>query len=243
MLWRAVLVVVAAARAMETATLRLRYFDARGAAELSRVMLHAGGVDFEDERWSIDFDEGMRAPGFEAAKAAGGLDANLGRAPVLDAGNGVVVGQSRAIERFVARRCGFLGGDDAFAAARIDCVAEHVRDVQAAQRDKGFSPFSQKTAAERDAARDEWYATDLPAWLAKLDGAVGGGGFAVGGKRSYADFALWALLRDGVRDAADDAAATADALAKAPNLRAIVDAVEGDAAVAAWVARRPATRF
>ena len=122
-------------------------------------------------------------------------------------------------------------------------VAEHVRDVQNAQREKGFSKFSQKSDEDRAAARKEWYGIDLPSWLERLEKAVDGSGFAVeAAGRSYADFAVWALLRDTVREG-DDAADVAKALVDAPHVRSIVDAVEEEAAVRAWVAERPKTRF
>ena len=70
-----------------------------------------------------------------------------------------------------------------------------------------------------------------------------GSGFAVeAAGRSYADFAVWALLRDTVREG-DDAADVAKALVDAPHVRSIVDAVEEEDAVRAWVAERPKTRF
>jgi len=237
------LVAIASTRAAVTKPkgLKLKYFDARGAAELSRVMLRYASVDFEDERWQIDFAAGMKTPAFEEAKAAGALAANLNRAPVLETAGGTI-GQSKAIERFVARTCGLMGGDEV-AAARVDAVAEHVRDVQNAQREKGFSKFSQKSDEDRAAARKEWYGIDLPSWLERLEKAVDGSGFAVeAAGRSYADFAVWALLRDTVREG-DDAADVAKALVDAPHVRSIVDAVEEEAAVRAWVAERPKTRF
>lgn len=235
---------VAAAKPSKTSMkVRLRYFDARGAAELSRVMLKYASVDFEDERWAIE-EPGMKAPGFHAARGEGGLAANLGRAPVLDAGENTI-GQSRAIERYVARTYGLMGGGDEVGAARVDAFAENCRDVASAKRDKGFHAFSAKDDAGKQAARAEWYAEDLPAWLAKLEEACDGAveGFSVGETRSYGDFALWSLLADAVRGDADDAAATAVALAMTPKLAAVVCAVEGDARVATWVADRPETRF
>jgi len=228
--------------ARATSKLKLKYFDAKGAAELTRVMLRWSGTDFEDERWAIDFENGMKAPGFETAKANGELSSNLNRAPVLEV-NEMVIGQSKAIERFVARRCGLLGGDDV-AGARVDCVAEHVRDVATAQRDKGFSPFSRsKSDEEKAAAREEWFSSDLPSWLGRLDAAVDAGGRAVAAAGlSYADFCIWKLLRDDVREG-PDAEAVAAVLEKMPNLLAIVEAVESEAAVQEWVEVRPKTRI
>ena len=86
--------------------------------------------------------------------------------------------------------------------------------------------------------------TDLPSWLSRIEAAIGASattGYAFG-ERSYADFALWAALKDSVRGGPDEAATLA-ALENAPKLRAIVDAVDLEPAVDAWLKRRPVTRF
>lgn len=215
------------------APLKLRYFDARGAAELTRTLLHYGDMEFEDERWTIDFDKGFKSIGFEAAKISGELASNLNRAPVLMVGD-TVLGQSRAIERYVARECGLLGNDSQ-TCALIDAITEHVRDVRDAQRMKGFSPFTRdKTDEQKAAAKKDWFEVDLPAWLAKLEAVVGDAGFAVAGERSYADFVIWGTFVDSVRD---------DPPVLPPKLAAICQSVEAEPKVAAWVAKRPVTRL
>ncbi|KAJ1457755.1 hypothetical protein M885DRAFT_514810 [Pelagophyceae sp. CCMP2097] len=245
----AALLAPAAARALSAASsaapaaLRVRYFDARGAAELTRVLLEYGGVEYEDERWSIDFAAGMKSDGFLAAKAAGELAQNLGRAPVLVVG-GAALGQTKAMERYVARLTGLFGAGE-LEAAQIDALAEHVRDVKDAQRIKDFSMFSKQAADDKARRRAEWFETDLPSWLARIEAALDANaapGYGLGAKRSYFDFTLWAAMCDSVR-AGEDEAATAAALVAAPKLRAIVEAVDLEPAVQAWVARRPATRF
>lgn len=226
---------------------RLKYFDARGAAETVRVLLALGGEDYEDTRYAITpgtFD----APAFAAAKEAGELAANLNRAPVLvvrnDNDDVVTIGQSRAMERFLARRFGLLGTSET-EAALVDCVAEHCRDVRDAAQRKGFSAFARdKTDEEKAAARREWFGTDLPALLTKIEEAVrctsGAPGCAVGSALSYADVTLWALLRDG---APADAEETTAAAVGCDTLNAVADTVAGHASVKKWLEERPVNMF
>lgn len=239
---RVLMICAVASAGLSPPPLKLSYFDARGAAETTRVLLEFAGVDFDDERWEILFESNaMKTPGFITAKAAGELDSNLGRAPILTVGD-VALGQSKAIERYVASTCGLLG-PDALTAALVDCLCEHVRDVEAARLMKGFGPFARGTDAEKADARDDWYSTDLPAWLFKIERVVAAGGFSVAAAgRSYADFALWALLRDSTRSG-DDAELLPAALEAVPKIRAVVESVEAEPRVAAWVQRRPTTRF
>jgi glutathione S-transferase len=155
--------------------LQLRYFDARGAAEISRVLLALGGIDFEDHRYTIERKDGggFSTPEFSTDKESGALLANLNRAPILrleDSGH--VIGQSRAIERYVASQAGLMGATP-YEAAIIDSIAEHVRDVKDAQARKGFSAFARdKSEEEKAQAKVEWYETEMPAWLQKIEACL-----------------------------------------------------------------------
>lgn len=226
--------------------LKLKYFDARGAAELTRVLLAIGGEDFEDHRYQIG--PGFEAPEFQRDKEAGALGANLGRAPVLELDGGgaaATIGQSRAMERFVARRTGLMGASE-LDAARIDALAEHVRDVKDAQARKGFSAMARdKDDAQKAQLKAEWFETDLPGWLARIEACVvaGGasGGRCVGAALSYADVCIWSLLRDG---APADAALVRECEASSCEvLTVIADAVAAHPAVVAWLEKRPVTNF
>ena len=115
--------------AASSSALTLKYFDARGAAETSRVLLAIGGIKYEDHRYAIG--PGFEAPEFKADKESGALALNLGRAPLLLTDEGAI-GQSKSIERYVANQAGLMGTTP-FEAATIDMVAEHVRDVRDAQ--------------------------------------------------------------------------------------------------------------
>jgi Glutathione S-transferase, N-terminal domain len=93
--------------------IRLVYFDAKGVVEMARIMLKIGGLEFDDARFSINVKEGggFETPEFAISKTAGELIANMDRAPVLQVGD-VSIGQSKAIERYVARKCNMMGNGD-----------------------------------------------------------------------------------------------------------------------------------
>jgi hypothetical protein len=71
----------------------------------------------------------VASPGFKAAMDKGELDANMKRAPVIVVDGKLEIGQSKTIERYLARRLGLLGSDEA-EAAQIDAITEHVRDIK-----------------------------------------------------------------------------------------------------------------
>ena len=78
-------------------TYKLTYFNARGLAECARYMFKLKGQDFEDVRLSRE------QPEFNEAKAR----APFGQLPILEVeGMDTPICQSRAIERFLARRFG-----------------------------------------------------------------------------------------------------------------------------------------
>ena len=136
--------------AMENSRMKLSYFDARGVAETTRYMLAVTKTPYEDFRYGFTFGtpgdfSTVQRPEFDAAKAAGKLDANLGRLPLLEV-DGQVFGQSKTIERFVAKRVGMMGATP-IEEAQIDCICEHLRDCKdkymlvSQRRDKSFHSY------------------------------------------------------------------------------------------------------
>ena len=86
----------------------LTYFDARGLAEVTRYLFAISETPYTDKRLPLQF----KVPGdfstivkeeFDAAKKRGDFRVGMDRVPVLDV-DGVRIAQSKAIERFVARR-------------------------------------------------------------------------------------------------------------------------------------------
>ncbi len=232
----------ASAGGSQSKSIELKYFDARGAAETARIILTFAGQEFKDSRYEITPGT-MSAPAFIEAKESGELDMNLGRAPLLVTEGGEVIGQSKAIERYLAKKFDLMGSSDV-ETAQIDCIAEHCRDVKDAAVRKGFSFFSQKSDEEKAIARKEWFETDLPTLLEKIEKSVGltskESGYAVGNKSSYADITIFSLLKDcAVADQED----TLKAAEKCSALLKIADKIASDDKVAKWVENRPKTNF
>uniref|UniRef100_A0A7S2JZ40 Glutathione transferase n=1 Tax=Leptocylindrus danicus TaxID=163516 RepID=A0A7S2JZ40_9STRA len=187
----------------------------------------------------------MSAPEFKAAKESGELDANLGRAPLLLIDGNRPIGQSKAIERYLAKKCGLMGDSD-LDAAQIDCIAEHCRDVKDAQMRKGFSAFNRdKSDEEKTEARKEWFETDMPVMLEKVEKAVkltsGKDGYAFGEKNSYADVAIFSLLKDCTMDA--DKEDTLKAAENCALLVSIAERISNEPNVSKWVESRPKSMF
>ncbi len=231
------------ASASASAPLELKYFNARGAGETARIILALARQEYKDTRYEITPGT-MNAPAFTAAKESGELDANLGRAPLLLVGS-EVIGQSKAIERYLAKAFGMMGGTDV-QAAQVDCIAEHCRDVKDAAMRKGFSAFTRdKTDEEKAAARKEWFEEDLPTMLKKLEKAVTlcstDDAYAVGASTTYADVAIFSLLRDCTMQA--DQEDTIKAACDCPLLLAIADRIASDESVSKWMEERPVTPF
>jgi len=223
---------------IQSMAMKLTYFDIRGLAETTRLLFVASGTAYEDKRLPIsmttpgDFSTVVREE-FNALKEAGELDVALGKVPVLEV-DGVKIGQSKAIERFVAKSTGMLGGSD-LEAAQIDCLACHIMDIKDAYKEA-------KKGEDKEAVMKKWFGETLPEWLAKVDKSLPSatGPWLVGDKMSYADVSYYYFLLD-PKGFFDDTAGAAAALATCPRLDAACKAVLNDSKVSDWVnTKRPA---
>lgn len=213
---------------------KLIYFDLRGAAESSRLLFAIAGVEYEDFRFPIEFIDGRpESRQFKEAIEDGSFTANMGKLPVLET-EGVQLGHSKAIERFLAKRFQMFG-DSEIEAARIDAVCEHVRDIKDA-----FQVIrSMKTEEEKKVSMMKWYDSDLPSLLAKLETCLGEDECAVGTKLSLADICIFVLLTDFFENVEKCASAFKDL----KRLSQIVEHVKNLDAVKGWIEKRPETMF
>lgn len=231
------------AKKMKPSKFQLSYFNIRGDAEGSRLLFAIAEEDYDDTRF--DFTLGtMDSPSFTSAKEAGLLTMNLDRVPVLITPEGSLIGQSKAIERFLARRFGLMGSNET-EAAFIDCIAEHCRDVEDAQAKKRFSMFvKDRTDDEKKQAEKEWFETDMPALLTKIEASLKEGGAAkgraVGSSISYADVSIFSLLKDCYPPYKE---ATRKATKECPLLLEICESVASNPKVSKWIEQRPFTTF
>lgn len=208
-------------------------FNMRGLAEPTRLLFAAAHVEFKDERFPIDTATFAR-PEFDEAKAAGKFDINLGSLPILKyAGEDgeVTIGQSKSIERFVARQ-GFMGSND-LEAAQIDMITEHCRDIKQKYNDCKVG----KKGEAMEAAKAQFVGTTLATWFAKLEKTLPGEEYAVGNKLSLADIVIFSLVKDYFDDLTGVWAATSEC----PKIRASCEAATK--AVQHWLDARPVTKF
>ena len=158
-------------------------------AEVSRLALHLGGVEFENlhPTWRE----------FRDIKDDGSLP--FGQLPILKV-DGVTIAQTGAIARF----CGKLSGhypDDALEAAQVDQFIDAATDITTK-----ISPTMRiKDPEAKLAARRELAEGTLPKWFGYLEALAGKGenGYLVGNSLTIADLAIWRLLgwfRSGLLD-------------------------------------------
>jgi len=229
--------------------LHLKYWNGRGLMEVPRMCLAAAGkTDFTDGRYN--------AP-------EGDLSCNLGRMPVAQVGDaGIGIGQSTAINFYVASDCGLMGAGNV-EAAQILAIQEHLCEMMRAWR--AVCPYGTEPSAE---ILDKWFAsgaTDAagPAdragyatrfgqwWVGRIEAALTGTGFAVGSKLSLADILLYNTFAEELKDSEAPAdtpqwkkeafgskARVSALLASSPKIGASIAAVASNAGVQAWLARR-----
>jgi glutathione S-transferase len=221
-------------------TMKLNYFDIRGLAEVSRLMFAASKVAYEDFRYPLTFDtpgdfSTMHRDEFEKAKEQGAFDSALGKVPVLEY-NGVKVGQSKAIERFIARKVGMMGSNE-IEELQIDSLCCHVIDIK-----DEYKAAKEAGKDDKEAAMKKWFEETLPAKLALVEKSLpeAPGPWLVGEKISYADVTYYYFLKD-PKGFFDDIEGAAKAMATAPRIAAACEATFKDEGIAAWVnEKRPA---
>jgi len=151
-------------------------------AEVARLALHLGKVEFEDHRIKD------RTAWLEEGKAP------YGQVPVLEV-DGKIIAQTGAIARY----CGKLGGlypttnDDLFACAKIDEVIDTCTDIT----NLIGGTFRISDPKEKMEARATLCAGKFPMYFKALENILkenGETGFYVGKSMTIADIAVWRLL-------------------------------------------------
>ena len=220
---------------------KLIYFDAKGAAEMIRILLKVGNIAFEDYRFLIKIKEGggFETPEFDIAKSNGLLVSNMNRAPVLQLPNGRIVGQSKAIERYICKLCNFLGENDE-ESFYIDCCSENIRDI----KDKwGKIRMTGGIGSnkEKEEAIKKFYESELKEWLEKLEKSLPENqniNYAIGSRISYADIQIWYLMTQ-----VFEVAEIEKSSENCPKLKLITNIVSKNENLQKWLSERPQTMF
>lgn len=249
---------------------RLIYFDSRGAAELTRYLLAACAVPYDDLRYPLhataqgfgvsgnNNNDSNDGPDFLRDQAAGAFAVNRGQLPVLQVltpdGRAAVatLGQSHAINRFLAERHACFGSN-AVERAQMDALYESVRDIR-----------SDFLRAKRKSLTTQWIEDRLPDHCQRLEASLPllpslGGGSAESSPPdsspwltgtaypSLADVALYALLGTATSPVSGSLVGALDnedptsTYSKCPRLARSVRAFQALPAVQTWEATRPDT--
>jgi glutathione S-transferase len=214
--------------------MKLVYFNGRGLAEISRILLAIGEEEYEDFRYPlkiIDWSKHqMEKEEFEKDKADGKLVSSLNKVPYLEV-DGHVIPQSKSIERYLARKYGLMG-ENAIEGVRIDSLCECIRDFKDAYQQV-------RKADDKEHAVNEWFTKTLVEKLSLLENLVDGVGYSVGGKLSLSDVVIFSFITQFF----DNKEASMNATLATPKIRSIVEKVMAVPQVISWLEKRPVTGF
>jgi len=203
-------------------TYKLIYFDARGRAEVCRILFAVAGVPYEDVR--IDRD---KWPELKPTTP-------FGQIPVLEV-DGVKLCQSKTIARYLAGEFG-LAGETVIDRARVDMIVECGEDVLKPAAAFVFEKDPAKQAELKDKFIKETLSAALRSFEKLLIDNKGGDSYFVGDKMTLADIAVtnlcsWLSSMD-----------IEVPLDIAPKLKALTERVESTPKIAEWIKNRPVTK-
>jgi glutathione S-transferase len=217
--------------------MKLVYFNGRGLAETSRLLLALNSVDYEDFRYPLKVIDWatyhMEKVEFNNDKEAGKLVNSLNKLPFLEV-DGQIVAQSKSIERFLARKYNMMG-DNELEAARIDSVCECVRDFKDA-----YQKVRKLPSEEKESGMKEWFSETLVEKMTLLDNLLGheNSNFSVGTKTSLADVVLFSFITQ-FFDNKEEALSSTDNLKVKNIVRTVGELNE----LKNWLSYRPETPF
>jgi len=199
---------------------KLTYFDARARAEAARLLFAYAGVPYEDERLTREVWPTKKA------------NYPWGSIPVLEV-DGKVLAQSSAILRYLGKVHNLAGEND-FESAKCDEMVEALADLTNAAAPVFREQDETKKAELIEKVKTETFPKFLTQWEKVLNG---NGGFLVGKKFSYADFAIAnsmelfnAMLGGYIFD-------------NYPTMKKHFESVMSAKGIKEWVAKRPKTPF
>lgn len=217
--------------------MKLVYFNCQGLAEVSRFILAISGDKYEDYRYplkAIDLSKHQfEKKEFDHDKASGVLSKSMDKVPyfVFD---GVVISQSKAIERFLARKYDLYGTNEVVS-AQIDAFSEAIRDIKDAY-------FREKKSPDGD--RDKWIREELPRRLVLLSSLISEkeniftGDYVFENRLSLADILLYHFIIHFFDNKEDSLKAI-----ESTTLSSIVQKMSENERLKNWLKTRPETDF
>lgn len=199
---------------------KLLYFNSRGRAEPIRMIFAHCDVDFEDKRLTPDEWKEMKP------------SIPFNQLPALEVDGKVIVGQSMAIARYVARENGLAGKnnlDAAVADMYVDCTSDLIM--------KCIPMFYEKDEEKKAEIKAKLASETLPEFAAKFEKSLkdNGGKFFVGDELTYADICV-AYTMDMLGNWISN-----DWKENAPELAAFMGRINELPKIKKWIETRPQT--
>ncbi|XP_066304159.1 hematopoietic prostaglandin D synthase-like [Branchiostoma lanceolatum] len=200
-------------------SIKFTYFDGRGRGEVSRVMLAAGGIKYEDVRLHESKWPGMKPT------------TPMGELPLLEV-DGTTICQSNSIARYIAREAG-LAGKSSLDQAKVDMITEGAGSLFDKAAQIFILPEAEKAARKKKLEEKE--APELLEYLNKL---ASNKGYFVGDQLTAADIALYFNY-----ESVGSLTIALPSLDKYPNLKKVADNVKANPGIAKWLKERPVTTY
>ncbi|KAL5014037.1 hypothetical protein ScPMuIL_008307 [Solemya velum] len=163
-------------------TYKLIYFEAKGRAELTRLVFAAGGVKYEDKR--ID-----RIDDWPKVKATMPQET----LPVLEV-DGKRLSQAMTIARYIGRQCGLVG-KSLLEQAEVDCILDTCTDVL----NDYPKIIQEEDIAKKKIAYKKMMESRIPTTLDYCEKTLAanamGKGYLVGSALTLADLALYDIMQ------------------------------------------------
>ncbi|KAH9496333.1 Glutathione S-transferase 1 [Bulinus truncatus] len=154
---------------------KLTYFNARGRAELARVLFVLGGQEFEDERIQMQDWPSLKAT------------TPFGQLPVLDVDDKQIA-ESVAIVNYLAGEFGYYGRTniDKLAIDQVVCLVQDA--INAAVQALFEAPIE-----DREEVATKFLQEEIPKYFKMLDKLLeaNGTGYFVGDSLTLADLSVW----------------------------------------------------
>lgn len=213
---------------------RLTYFDGAGRAELSRLILAAAGIEFEDRR--IDSQDWKELK----------QDTPFGQVPILEY-EGTVITQSIAIARFLAKKADLYGKDDV-TQAHADMIVDYVTDFN----NKWIPVFRAESYEEQDGLISNLFANFLPTFFENCEALLksrGGKHFGGGDELTFGDLCAFQVLHsftdpdDPFFSTLPGVSARLSVLEYHPLLKSLKERVAEVPGIKKWMEKRPRGLF
>jgi len=195
-------------------------------AEVGRIALHIGNVDFEDTR--ISRDEFLRSK--DTGKLDDGTVIPFRQIPCLNV-DGQSINQTGGISRFCGKLSGLYPNENAMDAALIDQVIDMATDLTVLLSPSGSETNEGKKRSMREELAEGALVRKISFLEELLEG--GEGDWFVGNNITIADLAIWRLmgwLSSGMIDYLPT-----NLIAPFPNLKRVCSNVEKHPKVIEWI--------